>query len=69
MVNYIGDYAIDVTKRLKMRHYKRKYQFQYKKFYIDRIFKRCYWKGIYKHYSNWNCKGLTNAEYYKIRRV
>ena len=50
-----------------MRNPKRKWQFEYWNFYINRIFKTCYWRGRYKHFGNWNTKGRTNGKYHLIK--
>lgn len=47
-----------------MRNPKREWQFEYWNFYVNRIFKTCYWKGTYKH----NTKGRTNGKYHRINR-
>lgn len=46
-----------------IKNTKRKWQFEYWDFYINRIFKTCYWKGEYKNSNTWKCRGLSNGKY------
>lgn len=46
-----------------MRNSKRKWQFEYWNYYINRTFKAGYWKGEYKNSNTWKCRSLTNGKY------